>query len=160
MSIREYNRSRAVDYAQKWALLRNPAYLDFKGLGGDCTNYISQCVFAGSGQMNYTPTFGWYYISSGNRAPAWTGVVYFYNFMTSNKGLGPFAIEVQASDMQMGDIIQLGRGDGVFYHTLIITGYAGGVPLVSAHTDDSLDRRLDTYYYQRIHYLHILGVRY
>ncbi|MDD4773738.1 MAG: amidase domain-containing protein [Eubacteriales bacterium] len=160
MSIREYNRSRAVDYAQKWALSRNPAYLNFKGLGGDCTNFISQCVYAGSGQMNYTPTFGWYYISSGNRAPAWTGVAYFFNFMTSNKGVGPFAAEVQASDVQMGDIIQLGRGDGVFYHTLIITGYTRWTPLVSTHTDDSLDRGLDTYNYQRIRYLHILGVRY
>ena len=28
---------------------RNPAYLDFHGLGGDCTNFVSQCLYAGAG---------------------------------------------------------------------------------------------------------------
>ncbi len=33
-----YNRQAAVDYAQKWAYGRNPNYLDFEEIGGDCTN--------------------------------------------------------------------------------------------------------------------------
>lgn len=160
LMTREYDRERAVEYARKWALSRNPVFMDFMGIGGDCTNFVSQCLFAGCGQMNFTPTFGWYYISSTNRAPAWTGVPFFYNFITTNKGLGPFAVEAKASDMQIGDIIQLGRRDGVFYHTLIVTGYGRRTLLLSAHSDDSLDRGLNTYSYQRIRYLHVLGARY
>ena len=41
-----YNREEAVSYARKWALGRNPAYFDFQKLGGDCTNFASQCIYA------------------------------------------------------------------------------------------------------------------
>ncbi|MGN1098482.1 MAG: amidase domain-containing protein, partial [Clostridia bacterium] len=81
-----YNRAAAVNYAKRWALSRNPLYYSFDELGGDCTGFISQAVYAGAGVMNYTPTFGWYYISPDDRAPAWTGVEFFYNFFTSNEG--------------------------------------------------------------------------
>ena len=42
----EYDRARAVEYARRWALARNPLFLDFTGLGGNCTNFVSQCIFA------------------------------------------------------------------------------------------------------------------
>lgn len=29
-----YNREKAVEYAKKWALERNPAYYNFDGIGG------------------------------------------------------------------------------------------------------------------------------
>ena len=48
-----YNRKKAVEYALKWALDRNPRYLDYDDLGGDCTNFISQCLYAGIEEMNY-----------------------------------------------------------------------------------------------------------
>ena len=42
-----YDEAAAVAYARRWALLRNPAYLDFHGLGGDCTNLCrSACMRA------------------------------------------------------------------------------------------------------------------
>ena len=62
-----YDRKAAVEYARKWAYGRNPAYYDFSRLGGDCTNFASQCVYAGSDVMNYTPVVGWYYIGADNR---------------------------------------------------------------------------------------------
>ena len=158
MRTKDYDRQAAVAYAREWALKRNPAYYDFSALGGDCTNYTSQCVYAGSGIMNYTPVMGWYYNSLNDRAPSWTGVEYFYNFMTGNQGLGPFAEETELSQVLPGDLIQLGNGDG-FYHTPIVTGFAGARVLVSAHTFDALDRPLDTYYFERIRCIHILGVR-
>ena len=103
----EYNRANAVAYAKKWAYGRNPKYYDFSDLGGDCTNFASQCIYAGSGVMNYTPTYGWYYISVNNRAPAWTGVDELYRFLTTNRGAGPRAILTDLSQIQNGDIIQL-----------------------------------------------------
>ena len=53
-----YNRAAAVAYAEKWAFSRNPEYYDFHGIGGDCTNFVSQCIYAGCGVMNYTPEYG------------------------------------------------------------------------------------------------------
>ena len=151
-------------YAKKWAFRRNPDFYNFDNLGGDCTNFASQCVFAGSGVMNYTPTFGWYYISSGNRTASWTGVEYFYNFLTDNRegigdGAGPFAEEVTADKIEVGDIIQLGRANGDFYHSPVVVGFAGGQPQVAAHTFDALNRPLNSYMFERVRYIHILGVR-
>ena len=68
-----YDREAAVFYARKWAYARNPRYYNFDDLGGDCTNFASQCIYAGCGVMNFTPTFGWYYIDINQRSPSWTG---------------------------------------------------------------------------------------
>lgn len=159
MELRFYNRYRAVEYARTWAYSRNPSFPDFAGQGGDCTNFVSQCVYAGCCTMNYSSVLGWYYISLNDRAPAWTGVEFFYEFLTQNQGLGPVGREVAAGDLSLGDVIQLGREEGDHYHTLLVTGYESGSYLVAAHTDDAYNRRLDTYSYSRIRFLHIDGVR-
>lgn len=47
-----YNREAAVKYAVEWAYRRNQEYYDFEQIGGDCTNFVSQCILAGTGVMN------------------------------------------------------------------------------------------------------------
>jgi len=157
--ITEYRRDRAVSYAKRWAFERNPLFENYTGIGGDCTNFVSQSIYAGACVMNYTPTFGWYYISPTDRAAAWTGVQFFYNFITSNTGEGPFGEEVNEGNLVLGDVIQLSREDGTFYHTLIVTGFAPDGYLVSAHSDDALNRPLSTYNYARARFIHIEGIR-
>lgn len=56
MLFRPYDRLEAVIYAHRWAYGRNPAFYDYEEIGGDCTNYASQCIYVGTGVMNYTPT--------------------------------------------------------------------------------------------------------
>jgi hypothetical protein len=160
----EYDRAAAVAYARQWAFRRNPAYLNFEKLGGDCTNFASQCLFAGIGVMNYEKDLGWYYRSPNDRAAAWTGVEYFYNFLMGNQkgignGAGPFAEEVELSKIQIGDFIQFGSGTGDFYHTPVVVGFLRGIPLLAAHTYDAFDRPLTTYRYQKLRCIHILGGR-
>lgn len=153
-----YDRTAAVAYARKWALGRNPAYYNFEKLGGDCTNFASQSIFAGAKIMNYTPVMGWYYRSSYDRAPSWTGVEYLYNFLINNKSVGPYAHEVSQNEAQPGDIVQLGTGSGDFYHSPVITAVTPEI-LLAAHTFDALDRPLSTYDYGTARFLHIDGVR-
>ena len=163
-----YNRMRAVEYARTWALSRNPLFIDFTGIGGNCTNFVSQCVLAGSCVMNYTPDFGWYYVSTDDRAPAWSSVEYFYDFMTGdptfasqNGGTGPYAVEVPRERVQLGDPVQLANREGDWYHTLIVCGFDGEEILVCAQSDDALDRRLSTYTNAAMmRFLHIEGVRF
>lgn len=163
---KEYNRARAVAYAKRWALSRNPLFVNFAGRGGDCTSFVSQCVYAGSCQMNFTPDFGWYYIDQNNRAPAWSSVEFFHDFLvgipsfsTQNGGIGPYGIEVDSTGAIEGDIVQLADESGDFYHTLIITGFSEGNTLVSAHTNDALDKPLTEYNFSSLRYVHIEGVR-
>ena len=153
-----YNREAAVDYARKWAMDRNPVYYDFSKLGGDCTNFASQCLYAGCGVMNYTPTFGWYYVSPDDRAPAWTGVNELYRFLVNNRSVGPYAREAERSDIMPGDLVQLGDRDGGFYHTPVIVAVSPEI-LVAAHTYDALDRPLSSYFAYSYRFLHIDGAR-
>ena len=155
-----YLRERAVTYARKYAFGQNPIFGNFRGIGGNCTNFVSQCIYAGSCVMNYTPTFGWYYISLDNRSPSWTGVQFFYNFMIDNKGVGPFGKEAGLDEMEIGDVIQLGNNQDGFYHTLLIVGFEGEDPLVAAQTDDAFARPLSTYSYDFSRFIKILGVRF
>lgn len=74
MQIREYDREKAINYAHLWAYRRNPKYYNFDLLGGDCTSFVSQCIYEGSGVMNYKPDFGWYYTNINKRAAAWERV--------------------------------------------------------------------------------------
>lgn len=153
-----YNREAAVAYARRWALSRNPAFYDFEELGGDCTNFASQCIFAGAGVMNYTPILGWYYISASERTASWTGVEYLYNFLVENNSVGPYGHVVPRSQIQPGDIVQLGRETGDFYHTPVILSTAPTI-LVAAHTYDALDRPLSSYSFATARFIHIDGVR-
>lgn len=156
MHFVNYNRKSALEYAEKWAKSRNNAYINFDGMGGDCTNFASQCLFAGIGVMNYQKDVGWYYNSPNDRAAAWSGAEYFIKFMLNNKSEGPFAAATSINNLEAGDFISLSNGTE-YYHTLIVTGFSNGIPLVSAHTDDSYMRRLDTYHYAYATGIHILG---
>ncbi len=165
MRIIEYARENAVNYARRWAFARNPAYYNFDRLGGDCTNFASQCLFAGAGVMNFSPDIGWYYKNLNDRSAAWTGVEYFYRFLTGNRqglgdGYGPFAEETTVSGLKIGDFVQFGRATGDFYHTPVVVGFnARGVPLLAAHTNDAFNRPLSSWSYEKIRCIHILGVR-
>lgn len=153
----KYDREKAVDYAIKWALDRNPSFYDFSNIGGDCTNFCSQALYNGASVMNNTKTFGWYYYSVNNRSPSWTGVNEFCNFLVNNNGKGPFAEFSTVYDIDKGDFIQLGNGDR-FYHTLIVTDIKEGEPIVCSHSIDRLNALLSSYYYERLRFIKILGV--
>ena len=156
--MRGYARGAATAYARRWALGRNPAYYDFTELGGDCTNFVSQCLFAGSGVMNDTPVTGWFYRSAMDRSASWTGVEYLWRFLTANRGPGPYGHACAQGALEPGDLIQLGDGAGRFYHCLLVLR-PGADPLVAAHDFDALDRPLSDYAYGAVRFLHVDGAR-
>lgn len=163
MRLKQYNRALAIDYAQKWAYLRNPKYYDFDQLGGDCTNFISQCIYAGSKVMNYNKNNGWYYLNGNNKSPSWTGVEFLYQFLTNNKGNGPYGKEILQNQIELGDIIQLSFDGIKFGHTLIVVEIednkrTSGIKIAS-HTFDSFGKKVSEYNYKKIRFVHIEGVR-
>src|SRR5690606_24838126 len=55
-----YNRQKAKAYADRWWNGANPKFHRFDV---DCTNFVSQCLYAGDAPMNYTGRreSGWWY---------------------------------------------------------------------------------------------------
>ena len=158
-----YSRSDAVAYAHRWAFSRNPKFMNYDRFGGDCTNFISQCIHAGGAKMNYTPTYGWYYIDGNNKAPAWTGVEYLYNFLTGNKGTGPYGMRANIYDVEPGVIIQLSFDGTVFSHSLFVVQV--GLPptldkiLIATHTMDSDNRPVASYDFHTYRCVHIIDTK-
>ena len=163
MQIVPYDREKAVSYARQWAFRRNPSFSDFSYLGGNCTNFISQCVYMGSGIMNFRVVFGWYYRSMNDRSPSWTGVEYFNNFLQrKEENSGPLAKEIAVSEVESGDIIQLRfHGKQAFSHSLLVVEnqQGRGDILITTNSDDADFRPLSTYVAAEYRALHILGVR-
>jgi hypothetical protein len=112
--------------------------------------------------MNNTKGSGWYYYGLNNRSPSWTGVEFFYRFVTSNRGTGPRGQEVAPGGIDLGDVIQLDFShDSAYNHCLIVVANPepGNINriLISCHTVDRDNYPLIFYNWRGIRYIHITG---
>lgn len=155
-----YNRILAVDYATKYALQANKAWIHDEE---DCTNFVSQALYyggwpmtAGAGNDDVT---AWYNISdpdswlgqnwgrsSFRRSKTWGAAENFKQFLQ----LGKRARICTIGELKIGDVIQH-VANGRASHTMMITGMAtpsptqpatGGlsyVLLASYHSKDRLN---------------------
>ena len=164
----EYDREAARNYARKWALGRNPAYKDYELWGGDCTNFISQCLKSGNIPMDYNGKNvleKWYWNSDSSRTPTWTAAQPFYRYIIGNnskdtKNFGIYARLAQSNELEIGDIVQL-IYDNNAYHNMIITEVVLDGEylidyLICQHTHDLLDYPLSMKVGER-RYIKILG---
>lgn len=149
-----YDRKRAVEYALKYALQPNTAF-SFLGAhrdgGGDCSNFVSQCLMAGRAPMSYDSVAPWWYRGNGGREDSWSHSwavahsLYWCLKARYNKELpGLKALEVNdISLLEIGDIIQYENSMGKIYHSTIITGFTtdkgGNHPLVSQHSFNAVN---------------------
>jgi hypothetical protein len=134
----QYNRLKAVQYAERWWNSYNPAFKKIEE--NDCTNFISQCLNAGGAPMRGYPNrgHGWW-IRGNNWSWSWAIAHALRLYLGSSK-TGLRAREVSRPDqLMLGDVICYDfEGDGRFNHNTIVTGYDYyGMPLVNAHTTNS-----------------------
>lgn len=156
-----YARQKAIEYAYFWWNKRNPEFYNFDNLGGDCTNFVSQCLFFGGIEMDFK-AYGWFYEGIDFRSPSWTGVEEFFDFATNNvSSKGVRAKLTDISQIETGDVIQLSQNDGGFHHTLLVTKIVGEKSLqnilVTCHTFDAKDKSLSSYFFKKIRFLKILN---
>ena len=152
-----YNREAVYEYAKKWAYGRNPKYYNFDTVGGDCTNFVSQCIYAGCKQMNYNRNNGWYYINGNNKSPSWTGVEFLYKFLTTNNSLGPKGEETTIDKLEIGDVVQLSFNGHIFSHSLIVikNGTNTTNTLIATHTFDIFGKSVSEYGFEKYRCIHI-----
>jgi hypothetical protein len=140
-----YDRVKAQRYADAWWNDYNPRFRRFTV---DCTNYVSQCLWAGGASMNVTGRRdkGWWYRQAGGEKDSWSyswtvaHSLYWY-LATSDKALRA-EVKASAGELTIGDVISNQfDGDGRWQHNVIVTDMDGqGMPLINAHTVNSRKR--------------------
>ncbi|MDF2672138.1 MAG: methylase [Clostridiales bacterium] len=152
-----YIRGAAVKYAVNYAIKPNPHYRYFAvhgDGGGDCSSFISQCLYAGGAQMIYDQLRPWWYNTNGTAlinkhtwSLSWSVANSLYwclKLRGKSSLVGLKGIEVQNIEaLELGDIIQYENYSGAIYHSAIITDftYKRGIkePLISQHSFNALN---------------------
>lgn len=144
-----YRREAAVAYAERWWNEPNNAYEEFDV---NCTNYVSQCIFAGGAPMDYTGRreSGWWYKGRQNNVEQWSyswavaNALQHHLSMPRGHGLRSQVV-ARPESLQLGDVICYDwEGDGRFQHNTIVTAFTPeGMPLVNANTVSSRHRYWD-----------------
>lgn len=141
----KYSRENAVKYALQFALTPNPDYYYFSpyvSVGGDCTNFISQCLFAGGAPMSYKNE-PWWYRDKKRYSLSWTVANLFYICLIRRGRLnipGLQGIEVPDINLlEAGDLILYEDESGKVYHSTIVTSFYFGYPLISQHTYNAMN---------------------
>ncbi len=123
---------KAIAYGDQWALSRNPLYEDFTGRGGNCANFVSQCMYAAGFPLN-----GEWYMKGVkyNKGPwffANENYLYFSNYGTAEAA--------DETNINRGDLVYYDwTGDGHIDHTALCVGKGDdGQPAVDSNTTNAL----------------------
>lgn len=149
-----YSASDAANYAVKWGEDHNSVYPNYSLSGGDCTNFVSQCIYAGGLAMNGSSasvgtvdsTSKWYciYIKStlGVRKYAittsWIRVSDFNTYLGSLVSKSTkTTLSTLISSCSAGDVVQLAdKTTGTPYHSIIINAKGSATAYFCGHTSN------------------------
>jgi hypothetical protein len=148
-----YNGAAAAAYADTYWQSYNPAWPSFANSGGDCTNFVSQALYAGGIAMRTSPPYSgdaaWYMLKSKRRwsyAAPWVNAqdnsIFALQHLPGVKqvasyyGIAPG--QMVADNAGQGDIVLYDfNNDGVYDHEAIVTASDGtSWDLVDAHTNN------------------------
>ncbi len=133
-----YSYQNAVAYANRYALSYNPAYENYNSIGGDCANFVSQCLYAGGLPM----TDKWFFrrdaSGKSSRTSPWSTANGLFNYVSAYCGTA--VVNPQNSEVTAGNpVFYYKASKGRYSHAAICVGVSPtGVPLVDAHNEDRL----------------------
>lgn len=124
-----YDISKAVEYANQYALERNKDYTWWGGRGGDCSNFVSQCLHAGGFPLTST----WY-----KDSVAWISQNDLRAYL-KKIGAGKVIENPDDSDILVGNPVWYnwdGKGSSTNHVTICVGTNADGVPVIDSHTSN------------------------
>ena len=145
-----YSRYLARSYAYSYYNSPNTSvwcnYSNYSG--GDCTNFVSQCLYAGGWTFLNNGSFcssgSWYHNGAGycsnnttpkNYSCSWTQADDLYDFLYASNRVAPACYS--ASSLDIGDIVQMYNSSGTaIQHSTLVT-VTGTVPKVTFRNRDS-----------------------
>lgn len=180
LAVNSYNRTNAINYAQTYYNYahKNTAYFSMysnDGYGGDCTNFVSQVIYAGAPKMNNTgnKSTGWWYNNKGTSSTAddtwsnsWSVVSNMYSFLTANTSSGPYGVSTTVCSMLPGDVVQLNNGSSWFHEVALhqklnVTHNCSDLVnyTIIGHDTDRYNYPLTNYATYSLRYITIMGWR-
>ncbi|HCT92069.1 MAG TPA: hypothetical protein DF613_11940 [Lachnospiraceae bacterium] len=137
-----YSYQDAVAYADKYATSYNPAYENYNSIGGDCANFVSQCLYAGGLPM----TDNWYFRRGADgkctRTGSWSMADGLFNYVSQYCGTAVVNADPDkmVSSVTAGNpVFYYSSSKGRYSHAAICVGVnASGVPVIDAHNNDHL----------------------
>lgn len=153
--LRGYSPSKAVNYAHKWARGFSPDYANFDKKGGDCTNFVSQCLVAGGATQTRAGNVrepilnapnNWYGGKFSNSTP-FIRVASFHSYWASRVPDANYeSSKTVSKNGNVGDVVQFRRPNtGVRWHTMIITKKQNGVVYLTGHSQPRYDYSINNY---------------
>ncbi len=124
-NVSGYNPSAAAEYAKKWWDGFNPEFTNYAGQGGDCANFVSQCLHAGG--LAYSENV-W-----APDKPAFIGCNSMKKYLTSIGGV--FVENPSADDLSVGDIVYYYSNSKKCWGHVSLVVSNNGTPCVAAHTE-------------------------
>ncbi len=140
-----YNREKAKQYIDTYWKKYNPAYPSYSHGGGDCTNFISQVLYAGGipwvddgNPANHKKGSNWYCKPGATSKDSERRVTFSWKIAAVFKAhfikrVGEHKIYSYAEaianinnlsgEIYIGDVVQFCYSSGVPYHTLAVTGF-------------------------------------
>lgn len=152
-AIIPYQPNLGIEYARKYYLNGNP---NFYRATDDCTNFISQCIWAAYGgwspamsdaevkknirdgfrMVKGSYTGGWY-ANQGGGSRAWENVDYLWSFMTYQKSYGPKATgensgklytNINPKDIHLGNVMQFSLNGWDYHHNTYVIAVDPNAP--------------------------------
>ncbi len=137
----QWAKDHLYDY---YSVLYNKGYWDD---GGDCANFVSQCLYMGGLDMNTYWNISGYYAHWGtykgsDYEGSYIRCQQLYNYLVK---IGAQVIKnPKASDVSIGDVILYSReGSSRMTHTAIVIDIKNGTPVVAAHSTGRVMYRSD-----------------
>lgn len=104
-------------------------YISMNGIGGDCTNFVSQCIHAGGMQMDGV----WFYKSPDYFSGEWSTARRNYPYMS---GRGKKIDNPSAKDIFLGCPVYYQSGQNISHTTICVGKNSAGVPIINSHNKD------------------------
>lgn len=142
----------AAAYAEEWAHRRNPRFHNCDKDGGDCTNFVSQCLNYGG-----VPQTSYWWGNANGCSTYWCAVIPLYNWLI-NGGVG---YESNRYICKPGDVLQFYNSYfQTWHHSALVVKKIGNRVYFTAHSKDVNDQNLDNVYPGQYPNCRVIGVRY
>ncbi|MDD4378280.1 MAG: amidase domain-containing protein [Eubacteriales bacterium] len=184
---KKYDREKAVQYADKYCGIAwgsgnnfkyNSKYQDYNGIGGDCTNYVSQCIGdkEEGGGIPFDRTWFASYTKYGKAqgSKAFVNADAFWNYILySGKGRlikkGTYKQLTKPTEehpigiiekIEIGDLLCYEKKGKIDHFSIITAKDSKGYPMINSHTNDRYHVPFDFGWGEDIAKFHLIHITY